>query len=43
VKHFELKDTGMKVKKYLAPAVQPFVDGKAAYLPLELIPLQHYI
>ncbi|KAJ7355231.1 hypothetical protein DFH08DRAFT_803278 [Mycena albidolilacea] len=43
VKHFELKDTGVKVKKYLARAMQSFVDGKAVYLPLELIPLQHYI
>ncbi|KAJ7859176.1 cytochrome P450, partial [Mycena olivaceomarginata] len=41
VRHFELGDTGAKVEKYIAPAVQPFVDGKAASLPLELIPIQH--
>ncbi|KAJ7851523.1 cytochrome P450 [Mycena olivaceomarginata] len=40
VKNFELRDTGAKVEKYVSPTVQPFVNGKAAYLPLELIPLQ---
>ncbi|KAJ6523702.1 cytochrome P450 [Mycena vulgaris] len=41
ITNFEFKDTGAKVEKYISPAVQPFVDGKAAYLPLQLIPIQH--
>jgi hypothetical protein len=40
VKNFELRDTGAKVEKHVSPTVQPFVNGKAAYLPLDLIPLQ---
>jgi hypothetical protein len=40
VKNFELRDTGAKVEKYVSSTVQLFVNGKAAYLPLELIPLQ---
>ncbi|KAJ7499744.1 cytochrome P450 [Mycena latifolia] len=40
VKNFELRDTGAKVEQYISPSVQPFVDGKAAYLPLEVVPLQ---
>ncbi|KAJ7864588.1 cytochrome P450 [Mycena olivaceomarginata] len=40
VKNFELRDTSAKVEKYVSPTVQPFMNGKAAYLPLELIPLQ---
>ncbi|KAJ7818615.1 cytochrome P450 [Mycena olivaceomarginata] len=43
VRNFEFRDTGAKVEKYIAPAVQPFVDGKAAYLPLELVAIQHYV
>ncbi|KAJ6450388.1 cytochrome P450 [Mycena sanguinolenta] len=39
VKNFEFKDTGAKVEKYISPAVQPFVDGQPAYLPLEVNPL----
>ncbi|KAJ7593094.1 cytochrome P450 [Mycena floridula] len=41
VRNFEFRDTGVKVEKYISPAVQPFVDGKAAQLPLQVIPLQH--
>ncbi|KAF7338903.1 Cytochrome P450 [Mycena sanguinolenta] len=41
VKNFELKDTGAKVEKYISPAVQPFVEGKPAYLPLGVNPLSH--
>ncbi|KIY63540.1 cytochrome P450 [Cylindrobasidium torrendii FP15055 ss-10] len=41
IKNFEFRDTGAKVEKYISPAVQPFVDGKAAQLPLKVIPLQH--
>ncbi|KAJ7780275.1 cytochrome P450 [Mycena maculata] len=42
VKNFEFKDTGAKVEKYISPAVQPFVDGRACQLPLYVVPLQHY-
>ncbi|KAF7354244.1 Cytochrome P450 [Mycena venus] len=41
VKNFELKDTGATVKKFISPAVQPFTDGKAAYLPLGIVPIHH--
>lgn len=41
VMNFEFKDTGAEVEKYASPTVQPFVDGKAAQLPLEVIPIQH--
>ncbi|KAJ7792044.1 hypothetical protein B0H14DRAFT_3565169 [Mycena olivaceomarginata] len=40
VRNLELRDTGAKGEKYVCPTVQPFVDGKAAHLPFELIPLQ---
>ncbi|KAJ6584073.1 cytochrome P450 [Mycena vulgaris] len=39
VKNFEFRDTGAKVEKYFSPALQPFVDGKAAQLPLEVVPI----
>ncbi|KAJ6556443.1 cytochrome P450 [Mycena capillaripes] len=38
VKNFELKDTGATVKRFISPAVQPFTDGKAAHLPLGIVP-----
>ncbi|KAJ6528536.1 cytochrome P450 [Mycena capillaripes] len=41
VKNFELKDTGATVKKLISPAVQPFTDAKAAYLPLGILPIYH--
>ncbi|KAJ6584069.1 cytochrome P450 [Mycena vulgaris] len=41
VKNFEFRDTGAKVEKYFSPTLQPFVDGKAAELPLEVVPIQH--
>ncbi|KAJ6584081.1 cytochrome P450 [Mycena vulgaris] len=39
VKNFEFRDTGAKVERYFSPALQPFVDGKAAQLPLEVVPI----
>ncbi|KAE9388648.1 cytochrome P450 [Gymnopus androsaceus JB14] len=39
VKNFEFRDTGVKVEKHISPAVQPFVDGEAAQLPLQVIPI----
>ncbi|KAJ6527066.1 cytochrome P450 [Mycena capillaripes] len=41
IKNFELKDTGATVKKFISPTVQPFTDGKAAYLPLGIVPILH--
>ncbi|KAF7344737.1 Cytochrome P450 [Mycena venus] len=41
VKNFELKDTGATVKKFISPTVQPFTDGKAAHLPLGIVPIYH--
>ncbi|KAE9383573.1 cytochrome P450, partial [Gymnopus androsaceus JB14] len=42
IKNFEFRDTGAKVEKYMSPTVQPFVNGQAAQLPLQVIPIQHY-
>ncbi|KAE9401075.1 cytochrome P450 [Gymnopus androsaceus JB14] len=42
IKNFEFRDTGVKVEKYISPTVQPFVNGQAAQLPLQVIPIQHY-
>jgi hypothetical protein len=39
VKNFELKDTGATVKKFLSPTLQPFTDGRAAFLPLGIVPI----
>ncbi|KAJ6584062.1 cytochrome P450 [Mycena vulgaris] len=41
IKHFEFRDTGVKIERYTSPAMQPFVDRKAGQLPLEVIPIQH--
>ncbi|KAF9026864.1 cytochrome P450 [Hymenopellis radicata] len=36
IKSFEFKDTGAVVEKRFAPALNPFVDGKAGQLPLHV-------
>ncbi|KAE9389048.1 cytochrome P450 [Gymnopus androsaceus JB14] len=42
VKNFEFRDTGAKIEKYFSPVAQPFVNGEAAKLPLQVIPIQHH-
>lgn len=39
IKSFEFKDTGVKVDKIISPAVQPFVNGVPAQLPVHITPI----